>query len=1223
LPTVEIHLLGGLRLVCAGQGLTTVQSPRLQALLAYLLLHRGVPQPRHHLAFLLWPESSEANARTSLRQRLHELRRVLPDADRYLQTDTLTVGWRADAPVRLDVAAFEQAVAAATTPAGLAGAVALYTGDLLPGCYDEWIGAERERLRQLYGGALERLVAGLEAAQDIPAAIAAAQRLLQHDPLRETTYGDLMRLHALAGDRAAALRVYQACAATLERELGVDPGPALSDLHDRLLAGATVHSTAPAFALVGRAAEWAALQAAWRGAQSGKAQAVVLAGDAGVGKTRLAEELRDWVARQGGTVAEARCYAAEGTLAYAPVAEWLRANPVPPLPVPWLSEVARLVPDILVGRPDIPAPGPLSEDWQRVRLFEALARALPAAGPLLLMLDDAQWCDRDTLDWLQYLLRYAPQAPRLVVLTVRRAEVEADHPLETVLAAWRRYRLVTEIAVEPLDPAATMALGTQVAGHALDLAAGARLYTETEGNALFVLETVQAGRLDAGAAGATPPTVRAVIAARLAQLSPAAQEVVRLAATIGRAFAFAVLAEANTGPEAVLVEALDELWQRRIVREQGSDSYDFTHDKLREVAYQGVSPTRRRLLHRRVAQALIAVHAADRDPVSAQIAAHLEQAGRAEEAVAYYERAAALAARLYANDVALHTYTHLLALLPKPAQAPVLLKIAELRQIMGDWPEALLSHWQALALAEASGDAALLAQCRWALGRMLVARYENDEGLEWLEQARQGFDQLGDRINMGRVLRDIGRVHWNKGNIARAMACYEEQLAIATTAGNLRDVGLVLNNIGLEQSRRGAHAAALHTFERCVEIATQLGDRRTVSHLLNNIGLTLRDQFRYADALACFAQAVQISVEIGDQAHTFRAIGNMGVAYQRRGEYAPALACYAYQLQASLGRGSPRSAPHALGNIATATMEQGRAAEAEQLFHKAITLARALETNYYLSISLAGLAQLYTRQGRWAAALPLAEEALGLAAEESNKGDELVLLCLVLYLRAAGGRVPPGDAAEQLQTMLAAWPESWSPAEIYYTMWLLDPRQDEPRRIAAEFYSDAYTRTPDALYARRFEELTGETLPAPPPLPPLPALVPPPPADLATLLAPVEQLLTELRLAAPVPSPAAPVALPLPDQLWDQIAPLLPPEPPRPQGGRPAMDNRRVLTAILYVLGSGIPWHALPREFGAPTTVHGRFRAWQQEGVFTRLRQAGLLDPTLLVRAEPAGRAAP
>src|SRR5512143_3811620 len=116
-PLLHIHLLGELRLIYDGQPVTTVQAPRVQALLAYLVLRRGVPQPRQHLAFILWPESSEAHARSNLRQRLHELRQLLPDADRFLHADSLTAGWRADAPAWIDVVAFEAAVAGAATPA--------------------------------------------------------------------------------------------------------------------------------------------------------------------------------------------------------------------------------------------------------------------------------------------------------------------------------------------------------------------------------------------------------------------------------------------------------------------------------------------------------------------------------------------------------------------------------------------------------------------------------------------------------------------------------------------------------------------------------------------------------------------------------------------------------------------------------------------------------------------------------------------------------------------------------------------------------------------------------------------------------------------------------------------------------------------------------------------------------------------------------------------------
>jgi predicted ATPase len=135
---------------------------------------------------------------------------------------------------------------------------------------------------------------------------------------------------------------------------------------------------------------------------------VLLEGEPGIGKTRLAEELLAWAGRQGIAAASARCYASEGALAYAPLTAWLRAgalqNALSSLDRPWLSEVARLLPEIAIQNPELPPPGPLTESWQRQRMFEALAQAFRASRQLVLLLDDAQWCDQETLEWLPYLL---------------------------------------------------------------------------------------------------------------------------------------------------------------------------------------------------------------------------------------------------------------------------------------------------------------------------------------------------------------------------------------------------------------------------------------------------------------------------------------------------------------------------------------------------------------------------------------------------------------------------------------------------------------------------------------------------------------------------------------------------------------------------------------------------------------------------------------------------
>jgi predicted ATPase len=155
--------------------------------------------------------------------------------------------------------------------------------------------------------------------------------------------------------------------------------------------------------------------------------------------------------------------------------------------------------------------------------------------------------------------------------------------------------------------------------------------------------------------------------ARLAQLSPPARDLAGLAATIGREFTFDVLARASDSDEEPLVRTLDELWQRRIVREQGTDAYDFSHDKLRQAAYASLSAARQRLLHRRVAQALETVYADNLDPVSAQVAAHYERAGQPEQAIPYYQRAAEMAQRIYVNEEAIRYYQRALALLETAA----------------------------------------------------------------------------------------------------------------------------------------------------------------------------------------------------------------------------------------------------------------------------------------------------------------------------------------------------------------------------------------------------------------------------------------------------------------------------------------------------------------------------------------------------------------------------
>ena len=193
--TLHIHLLGYFSLTCDAQPITALDQPRLQALLAFLVLQRGVPQSRQQLACLFWPDTTDARARSNFRTLFHRLRQTFPNADRFLLFDAHHVQWRRDGPFCLDVADFEAALAAASSSDSLQAAVDLYTGDLLPSCYDEWIMPARERLHQLFLQSLERLVSQQEALRQFEPAIRNAQRLLRADPLHEAGHRHLMRLH--------------------------------------------------------------------------------------------------------------------------------------------------------------------------------------------------------------------------------------------------------------------------------------------------------------------------------------------------------------------------------------------------------------------------------------------------------------------------------------------------------------------------------------------------------------------------------------------------------------------------------------------------------------------------------------------------------------------------------------------------------------------------------------------------------------------------------------------------------------------------------------------------------------------------------------------------------------------------------------------------------------------------------------------------------------------
>ncbi|HEV8043236.1 MAG TPA: AAA family ATPase [Bryobacteraceae bacterium] len=689
---MRISLFGNLRISFAGRPVTTVNTNRLQSLMAYLILHGDMPHPRERLAFLLWPASSESQARTNLRQLLHHLKHALPAECNLLVTDHFAVQWRQDASCAVDAIDFQAAIVEATAARkaqdreweiqSLTTAAQLYEDDLLPALYDDWLTPLRDDYRRRVGEALHRLATLFEEQKDYAAAIPCGQRLVALDSLCEPYHQLLIRLHAANHDRSSALRAYHQCMRTLRREIGVEPGAETQELFERILKaesgasggqGARSPATGAAKpvsqlqkvrALVGRTTEWQQLASAWQSAVESGPRVAVISGEPGIGKTRLADELYQSCVRQGHAAARSRCYAGQGQVAYAPVAEWLRSDAVRAgwtnLRPQQLAELARLIPEICEQLPEseLLRPGqthPLAESWQRLHFYESLSAAFgKSRKPILLYLDDMQWCDPDTFEWLNALLTSSAAAGMLVLGTVRAEETGREHPFARFVAGLRLSGVVLEIPLEPLDAQETAELARLESAKPLESANLGEIFQATRGNPLFVVESVRAGLQST--------RVHAVIAARLAKLTAASYELAGLASVVGRPFSFELLEKATDWDEGSVSQALEELWQRRIIESRGESEYDFTHDRLREVACAELSVVRQRYLHRRVARALAELYAAEIESWNGQIASHFEQAGMADEAMEHYQRAAAHARQRYADTEAADLLRRALAL---------------------------------------------------------------------------------------------------------------------------------------------------------------------------------------------------------------------------------------------------------------------------------------------------------------------------------------------------------------------------------------------------------------------------------------------------------------------------------------------------------------------------------------------------------------------------------
>jgi DNA-binding SARP family transcriptional activator len=870
---LTIWLLGPPQIEVDGAPLR-VDTRKAVALLGYLAV-TGRPARREVLADLLWPEYEPANARAALRRTLSTLNSAL--GGRWLVPSRDAVGLDMDC-VDLDVARFRGLLADGRADE----AVALYRGDFLEGFglrdsadFEHWQTAEGQSLRRELGAGLE-VVALAEAERgDLEAAIAHASRRVELDPLAESGHRLLIRLYAWAGDRAAAIDQYRACVRTLHRELGVAPLPETSELYGQVSAGNVVRPATPAsvvtarpetrrvLPLVGRDEELADLLAAWESATP-DGRLLVIEGEAGIGKTRLADELVLKASAAGAVAVVVRAAQAEMELSHAVVLELLRQLSARPhaaertvdLPPTVLADASRLVPELAELRPGLPAAPPMEGPGASSRFVKALADVLTAgstggvAG--VLVVDDAQWADAASLDVIGYLGRRLHGRPLCIVLSWRPEEVPPGHGLRKLVADGRRSELAVVVSPPRLDREAV----TDLARAAGAEPAADRLYAQTAGLPLFVVEYL-AARGDA-VDDEVPESVAELLRGRTAAASEQARQILTAAAVLGTSFDLDAVRETSGRSEDETVEALEELESRGLLTEDG-DTYAFTHDSMRSVIYGDTSLARRRLLHKRAAETLAARSSRERAERAAVIAEHFRLAGRDDQAAEYHRLAGDRARELLAPAEALGHFRSALALGHSDA-AGLHEANGALSTLLGDYGDAIASLEAAAALAS---DPPQLGRIAHALGAVHHRRGEWDLAEARYQEAVAAM--VEDDARRARVEADRSLNEHRRGRAEPALELAQHALALAERAGDTAALAQSHNILGILAASRGEHDVALAELRRSLRLAEVLGDPGARVAALNNLALAQRVEGDVADAVALTREALDLCVAQGDR----------------------------------------------------------------------------------------------------------------------------------------------------------------------------------------------------------------------------------------------------------------------------------------------------------------------------------------------------------------------
>jgi predicted ATPase len=794
------------------------KSRKALSLLKLLAIKSPHQLHRDEVMDIFWADLDPADAAAQMYKAIHYIRKAFEAANGDLAPEALLVyrdevlRLTAPAGVHTDVEAFQNLAKEARRTHGFSlyqRAAASYTGDLLPAdIYESWTEELRESLRVQF---LELLIALGQKhidAGDFADAAEAFRRVLGIDPLDETAHQGLMRAFALQGNRSQALHQYKRCEEILAKELDAKPSAETVALLKAIREGkiqpppqagpkkagaakpaSALHKRSP---LVGRQNELKQAATLLDSLAQGKGEVLLLQGMAGIGKTRLAQEIFYLAELRGYHPVLGSAYEQERELPYSPFVEALRlAINTAPQHAPLIpAELAAAIPEL----PSAPVPSAQTDATAQGYLFAGVLRFLKALAdvtPVVMILEDLHFADEGAIKLFNYLARNAADFPLLLVGTCRTAEPEISAELMTLLSTLNRSRLADTIFLQPLSETEHQQLLQQVLEKGeVEAAFANEVFSFTAGNPLFAVEmagqlkkageiTLQNGVWRAGTITKPylPPSLQILLAQKWNGLSSKAQSLLQVVAVAGQQTNLNLLENILQLPSAEILDLLDEILSMHLLKELGL-TFRFVHPLFHEAVYRQMSQTRQRYLHAQVAKTLEVLYHDDATlPVEA-IADHYLRSDNSKSAITYLIMAGDRAAALYAHEIAINYYEQALKL-DEGKHA------VTLRESLGDQLGMLGKEQESAAHFEAVISGSEMADIR-RLRRKAAYRYTLAGNLE------SAWRHLSQAIALAPATRDLEWVrlqytlahyHWQRNEFAEALAIARESLSVAEALG--------------------------------------------------------------------------------------------------------------------------------------------------------------------------------------------------------------------------------------------------------------------------------------------------------------------------------------------------------------------------------------------------------------------------------------------------------